>query len=1039
MRATFNPMKSSSSANTVRARFTDILTKYIGLVTTLIIGFILSISVFFLAQSWEESETQRLFDSSAQNRLATLQTDIIRHQEMVKSIADLFSSSQNNVSRKEFHAFVQRALSRQVSIHGLGWNPLVKHSEREQYTKKAHQEGFSDFQITDLDSNGKKVKAANHDDYVVVYYLAPHAGNEEAMGFNIASHPGRLEAIQQARDSGKAAITERIKLVQEQGDSFAYLIFVAVYQSGLVPNTIAERRKEFAGLAAGVFRFNDWLPFAMKDMPPVGMDVLILDQSAPIDKQFLHFHSSRTRDEVFQPTPQDLKKAENSLHWQTTVNMMGRDWSFLFIPAPAFFEKHRAWFPWSVLVAGLSFMVLLTLFQFTRTRHTARMTSTHVELLREITERKTMHAALREGEIRYRALVDSSPDWIWEIDSNKVYTYASPKMHELLGYQPEEVLGKTPFELMPPADAARLSAIFAEISANKRSFHNLENTNRHKNGQLVILEASGVPILSESGELLGYRGVNRDITQRLMNESELRAQRDFTDTVLDAAGNIIVVLDLEGRFVRFNRVAEELTNYSIEEVLGKYVWDLVIPEEQQNDVRKVFNHLRNGKADIVSQYENEWLTRDGGRRLLHWHNSVLQDDDGNISHIVAMGYDITEKKRAEAEHERLQRELQQAHKMDSLGQLTGGIAHDFNNLLGIISGYSTLLLDTYHDKGDEKLAKYVGRIIDAGDRAAKLVAQMLAFSRSDQADDMPIQFEPLLRDDLKMLRSTLPSTIEIITEIEPDLPNVLINPIHLHQILMNLSINARDAMQGVGQLNIKLGWAHNLDTESQISHKPVKGDWVELSVSDTGSGIESETAKSIFNPFFTTKGVGKGTGMGLSVIYGIMERHRGHILLESEPGKGSTFRMLFPPIVKKQHKLEQDNQGTVELPKGEGSEILIVDDELSLGIFMAELVKASGYKALSITDSTEALALFQNEPNRFSMLISDQTMPVMTGIELIKKLREIRPDLPAILCTGYSDKVDAIMATKMNIVYFEKPVDSKKMLFKIAELLNADA
>jgi len=1030
-------MINSRELKTERAVFSINPKKYIAPVITCFIGVILSISVFSLTKNWEEAELQSLFETSSRNRLAVLQTDIIRHQEVVNSVADLFSSSQY-ITRKEFHSFVQGALSRQASIQGLGWNLLIKKDERKQVEEKAHQDGFSDFQITDLNSNGQKVKAATHDEYVAVYYIAPHAGNEEALGFNIASHPGRLEAIQQARDSGKAIITERIKLVQERGDSFAYLLFVAVYRSGIIPDTIAQRREQFTGLAVGVFRFKDWLPFSMQDLPPVGMDFLILDQSAPVDKQFLHFHSSRTRDEVFQPTQQDFKKAENNLHWKTTINILGRDWSFLFMPAPLFLEKQRTWQSWSVLVAGLSFTFLLTFFLFTKTRHAARMTNTNTKLLREITERKTMDMALRESEKRYRALVDSSPDWIWEIDSNTVYTYASPKIYELLGYHPEEVIGKTPFELMPPADAKRLSAIFAEISTSKRSFHNLENTNLHKNGQLVILEASGVPILSESGELLGYRGVNRDITQRLMNESELRAQRDFTDTVLDAASNIIIVLDLEGRFVRFNRVAEELTNYSIKDVLGKPVWELVIPYEQRHSVENIFNHLRNGEVDIASQYENEWLTRNGDRCLLQWHNSVLRDENGEISHIVAMGYDITEKKKNELEHERLQRELQQAHKMESLGQLTGGIAHDFNNLLGIINGYAALLHDTHINKGDEKSVKYIDRIAEAGNRAAKLVTQMLAFSRSDPADDAPIQFEPLLKDDLKMVRSTLPSTIEIKTEIEPGLPNVLMNPIHLYQILMNLCINARDAMDGVGRLSIKLGWARNLNTESQVSHKPVIGDWIELSVNDNGSGIDSDTAKSMFDPFFTTKDVGKGTGMGLSVIYGIMERHKGHILLESALGKGSTFRLLFPPILEKNHDLSQDNQIDLQLPKGDGSEILVVDDELSLGIFIAELVMSHGYEALPVTNSTEALTLFQHEPKRFSMLITDQTMPQMTGIELIKKLRKIRPELPAILCTGYSDKIDATKVTEMDIAYFEKPVDSKKMLLKIAELLNAD-
>lgn len=1007
-----------------------------GPVLTFIIGALLSITIYFLAQSWEHSELQRLFESSARNHLTSLQTDIIRQQEVVNSIAGLFASSQY-VSRKEFESFVKDALSRQPSIQGLSWNPVIKNVERKKYVEKAIKEGFSDFKITELDANGQRVEAMNRDDYVFVYYMEPYLGNEKAMGFNIASHPIRLAAIERARDSAETVITESIKLVQEKQENLGYLLFKAIYKKGETVDTVAQRREHFVGLAAGVFLFKDLVTSTMQNLSTVDMDVSIWDESAPIDNQFLYFYSSANNDEKVKPRLENLKNDKTALQWQTTINVLGRDWLFVFTPGQEFFEEFRSWQVWALFLAGLLITVLLTFYLVTKNLHASRMASTYVELLSEIAERKTIDSALRESEKRYLSLIDSSPDWVWEVDANGVYTYASPKVYELLGYRPEEVVGKTQSDMVTLEDIEWVGATFAEIVANKHSFHNLEYTNRHKDGRLVILESSGVPIFSETGELQGYRGVDRDITQRIMNEAELRKQRDFTDTVLDAASNIIVVLDLEGRFVRFNRAAEELTHYSLAEVLGKPVWELVIPEEQKSAVEAVFNHLQNGEVDVASQYENEWLTREGGRCLLLWHNSVLRDDDGNISHIVAMGYDITEQKKAEIEHQRVQRELQQSQKMDSLGQLTGGIAHDFNNLLGIINGYTTLILDNYANKGEEKLVKYADHIKQAGDRAAKLVAQMLAFSRSDLAADTPILIGPLLKEDIKMLRATLPSTIDIRTEIEPDLPAVMMNPIHLHQILMNLSINARDAMQAHGQLTIKLGWVRDLNTESQVSHKPIKGDWIELCVADTGSGIDAQTAKNIFNPFFTTKEVGKGTGMGLSVIYGIMESHEGHILLESKPGEGSAFRMLFAPV--HVHDLERpdDRQATVELPSRSDGEILVVDDELSLGNFMAEFVRGHGYQALFISDSMQALEIFQRQPDRFSLLITDLTMPRMTGAELIEKVKAIRPDFPVILCTGYSDKIDARAAKKLGIPYFEKPVNNKQLLSKITELLDS--
>ena len=313
---------------------------------------------------------------------------------------------------------------------------------------------------------------------------------------------------------------------------------------------------------------------------------------------------------------------------------------------------------------------------------------------------------------------------------------------------------------------------------------------------------------------------------------------------------------------------------------------------------------------------------------------------------------------------------------------------------------------------------------------------MLTYSRRDNQDDLEIKLGPLLNENIEMLRASLPSSIDIITKVEPHLPYVMMNPTNFHQILMNLLINARDATQGTGEIIVSLSLARNLNTQSQVSHKQIKGDWVELSVSDNGSGIDIETIKYIFEPFFTTKDVGEGTGMGLSVIYGIMQGHNGHILVQSELGKGTTFRMLFPPIKHKSKPLVQDKPTQAKPTESHGERILVVDDEKSLANFMAELLTNNGYEPCSTTDSSEALDIFKRDPDHFSMLITDFTMPKVTGEKLIEMVRDIRPELPVILCTGQSDKFDIDMAKKLNIPFFKKPVDSESILLKISELLN---
>lgn len=467
-----------------------------------------------------------------------------------------------------------------------------------------------------------------------------------------------------------------------------------------------------------------------------------------------------------------------------------------------------------------------------------------------------------------------------------------------------------------------------------------------------------------------------------------------------------------------------------EPTYDKYL-DCVHPDDKEN-----FRHLTEKVMKDKSNYSGEYriIKQNGEIRNIAEKGEVALNSEGNISALIGVIQDITDRKTSEVERVRMQTELLQAQKMESLGQLTGGIAHDFNNLLGIINGYTELSQDISRENNNERLTGYLTSISDAGERAATLVEQMLSFSRGDQAENMPIQFSKLVKEEIKMLRSSLPSTVEIKEFIDPDLPKVMMNPSQLHQIIMNLSINARDAMDAAGELTIRLRWVRNLDTQSTVSHKPITGDWIELSISDTGPGIDTNTASNIFNPFFTTKEVGKGTGMGLAVVYRIMDNHDGHIILESTQGEGSTFRMLFSPIVEQDTQHENSKQESVEILMGDGSNILIVDDEPLLCEQISEFVKLHAYKATSVYDSNKALEIFKQNPERFSLLITDQTMPKMTGNELIEKVREIKPDLPAIICSGYSDKVDATSASKHNISYFEKPVNIKKLLSKIAEL-----
>lgn len=382
-------MNNPASHTNPVSRYSQVL----GSVLTLIIGTIISIIIFFQIQSWENSEVQNIFEFNAHNRLASLQTDIVRHQEMVSSIAGLFSASQN-VTRNEFHDFVKNSLSRYPYIQGFSWNPLIKNSEKKWFTDKAREDGINNFEITELNSDGKVITHPVRDDYVAVYYIEPYLRNKGAVGFNIASNPSRLKAINQARDTGLAVITERIKLVQEKQGKFGYLLLKAIYKKGSIHDTVDKRREHFTGLAVGVFRFSDWIPLTMRETKPLGIDVWITDESASLDKQFLHFHSSRTREEVFKPTPQDYSMAVNGLHLTTTIDILGRQWTFLFAPSPTFINEHHTWQAHISLIAGLVITILLTLYLYSKAQNVKKLANTNKKLLNALNEIKTLQGII---------------------------------------------------------------------------------------------------------------------------------------------------------------------------------------------------------------------------------------------------------------------------------------------------------------------------------------------------------------------------------------------------------------------------------------------------------------------------------------------------------------------------------------------------------------------------------------------------------------------------------------------------------------------
>lgn len=421
---------------------------------------------------------------------------------------------------------------------------------------------------------------------------------------------------------------------------------------------------------------------------------------------------------------------------------------------------------------------------------------------------------------------------------------------------------------------------------------------------------------------------------------------------------------------------------------------------------------------------------------VHWvleAGDVIRDADGAAIKMLGTVRDITEEKDRESERLKLQNQLQQAQKMEALGQLTGGIAHDFNNLLGITDGFSKLLKRKLKPLEDKKLMGYINQVIDSVDRAALLVKQMLTFSRKHESETESINVIPIIKQTVKMLSSMIPSSITLKHQLPESLPPVLSNSVNLNQIIINICINARDAMGEKG--NITITAEHHKDYSQICSscYSEFSGDYVEIAVTDDAGGISEDIIDNIFNPFFTTKSVGEGTGMGLAMVHGILHSHNAHIIVETIQEVGSTFKLLFK--VSNQAESKEVKKELSISTSSNSKRIMVIDDESGLVTLLEELLTEAGHTVASFSSSKKALKEIKEHLSEYDLIISDQTMPHYTGLDLSEEALRINPDLPFFICSGFNESIDHDKIDKIGVKkLFSKPIPMDELLKAIKEL-----
>ncbi len=508
--------------------------------------------------------------------------------------------------------------------------------------------------------------------------------------------------------------------------------------------------------------------------------------------------------------------------------------------------------------------------------------------------------------------------------------------------------------------------------------------------------------------------------QRRATERMLR----FTQFGLDHAAEAVFWIDRDAKFVYVNEAARSRLGYEREELLARTIFDLD-PDDSTSVWETRRRELRQrGQLD----YETTFLTKN--REVVPMEVAANLIDFEEQEYICCIAHDITERKKAQEEKEKLEAYLRQTHKMEAIGTLAGGIAHDFNNILSAIIGYAELAMTKV--PRDSELAEDLEEIYQAGDRARDLVKQILTFSRQSKHELEPMGVGATIDEALRLLRASLPATIEVRRDIQND-SLIMGDPTQIHQIIMNLCTNSAYAMQERGGV-LEVGLTNvELDADFVSGHPDlIPGPYLCLTVSDTGQGMAPEILERVFDPFFTTKETGEGTGMGLSVVHGIVKSYGGAIYVYSETGIGSSFR-VFLPAIERRHQPEKRVEVTI--PAG-NENILFVDDERALASMGKEMLEGLGYHVSTITSSIDALELFRRQPDRFDLVVTDMTMPIMTGDELARELIAVRSDVPIILCTGFSTRITEEKAQKIGIrAFVMKPIIRRDLANTIRNVL----
>jgi PAS domain S-box-containing protein len=647
--------------------------------------------------------------------------------------------------------------------------------------------------------------------------------------------------------------------------------------------------------------------------------------------------------------------------------------------------------------------------------------------IRDISARRRQEAELREAEQLYRSLVETLPDSVAVTDVDGKITYVSPRTVAMFGAdRPSAMVGTSVFDWIDPAEHERTCANLRNVMDGRHSDDN-EYRLRRADGSPFVGATNAMPLYDAEGRVKGMIATTRDITERRHQEEALRRSNALFQALISASPLAIAILSPEGVVREWNPAAERISGWPAESAIGRHL--PIDPETADAASRAILARMRS--EERVTGMELARPRKDGTISVVNFSSALLHDASGEVDGILLLGEDITDRKLAEARHEELEAQLRQSQKMEAVGQLAGGIAHDFNNLMTVVLGQ----IDTIRKRWtDPKLAGRLDEIDKAGQRAATLTRQLLAFSRRQMLQPRVVDLNAVLEDMRTILDRLIGDNYRL--EIEPaaGLWPVLADPTQIGQVIVNLVVNARDALPEGGTIRLS---TRNIPAQAggaagQGPDSPA--DTVRLIVRDDGVGMDAATKARLFEPFFTTKEVGKGTGLGLSTVYGIVMQSGGDIRIESAPGEGTTVEVLLPRS-EGEALLPIYDTSPADPPQGHGT-LLLVEDAGHVRAMVREILEEYGYSVLEADNGQAALDAAAAHDGPIDLLLSDMVMPGMSGRKLSEAMRAVRPGIKVLLMSGYAED-PAVRAgiLKQEYSFLQKPFTPEALGWKVHEVL----